>query len=72
MCSCLRSYLIMRSHYAKPSSEVTHEARNDDETTATQLQHLLASRNVYVSLSTILRNWRQLGWVYRGSAYYKM
>ena len=43
--------------------------RNDDKTTATQLQGLLASHNVYVSLSTILRHWRQLGWVYRGPAY---
>lgn len=43
--------------------------QNDDETTATQLQGVLASHNVYVSLSTILRNRRQLGWVYRGSAY---
>ena len=43
--------------------------RNNDETIATQLQGLLASHNVYVSLSTILRHRRQLGWVYRGSAY---
>ena len=43
--------------------------RADDETTATQLQELLASHGVYVSLSTILRSRKQLGWVYRGSAY---
>lgn len=43
--------------------------RADDETTATQLQVKLASVNVYVSLATILRNRRQLGWTYRGSAY---
>ena len=41
----------------------------DDETTATQLQEMLASHGVYVSLSTILRSRKQLGWVYRGSAY---
>lgn len=41
----------------------------DDETTATQLQALLASHNVYVSLSTIVRNRCQMGWIYRGSAY---
>ena len=41
----------------------------DDETTATQLQAKLASYNVYVSLSTILRNRLRLGWTYRGSAY---
>lgn len=43
--------------------------QEDDETTATQLQAKLASQGVYVSLSTILRNRRQLGWIYRGSAY---
>ena len=43
--------------------------RNDDETTATQLQCILASREIYVSLATIVRNRRQLGWIYRGSAY---
>jgi len=43
--------------------------RDDDETTATQLQVKLAAYNVHVSLSTILRNRRQLGWIYRGSAY---
>ena len=43
--------------------------REDDETTATQLQARLATHGVYVSLTTILRNRRQLGWIYRGSAY---
>ena len=41
----------------------------DDETTATQLQAMLASQNIYVSLATIVRNRVQLGWTYRGSAY---
>ena len=40
-----------------------------DKTTATQLQALLASEKIYVSLSTIVRNRLQLGWIYRGSAY---
>ena len=43
--------------------------REDDETTATQLQAKLAAEGVYVSLTTILHNRRQLGWIYRGSAY---
>ena len=43
--------------------------REDDETTATQLQAKLAAEGVYVSLTTILCNRRQLGWIYRGSAY---
>ena len=43
--------------------------REDDETTATQLQARLTIHGVYVSLATIVRNRCQLGWVYRGSAY---
>ena len=43
--------------------------KEDDETTATQLQGILAARNVYVSLATIVRNRLELGWTYRGSAY---
>ena len=43
--------------------------RRDDETTATQLQAMLASRGLYVSLSTIVRSRCQIGWIYRGSAY---
>ena len=41
----------------------------DDETTATQLQAMLASRMIYVSLATIVRNTLELGWTYCGSAY---
>ena len=40
-----------------------------DETTATQLQSILATYGIYVSLATILRNRSSLGWIYRGSAY---
>ena len=43
--------------------------REDDETTATQLQAKLAAHGCYVSLTTTLRNRRQLGWIYPGSAY---
>lgn len=48
---------------------IEHAMRQDDETTATQLQAMLASKNVYVSLATIVRNRVELGWTYRGSAY---
>jgi hypothetical protein len=41
----------------------------DDETTATQLQAILASKNVYVSHATIVRNRLDLGWIYCGTAY---
>ena len=43
--------------------------REDDETTATQLQSKLADYGIYVSLATILRSRQMLGWIYRGSAY---
>ena len=43
--------------------------QQDDETTATHLQANLAACNVHESLSMILRNRHQLGWMYRGSAY---
>ena len=50
--------------------ELIKEAlHNDDETTATQLQAMLASHRIYVSLCTIVCNRSQLGWIYRGSAY---
>ena len=43
--------------------------REDDETTATQLQAKLASHEIHVSLATILHSRKQLQWVYHGSAY---
>ena len=50
--------------------EVIDTAMKEDvELTATQLQSKLAAKGIYVSLTTILRNRKQLGWVYRGSAY---
>jgi len=56
--------------YPKLSPEVLQliedAMRNDDETAATQLQAILAAKDVYVSLTTIIRNRHQLGWIYRG------
>lgn len=43
--------------------------RQDDEATATQIQAILASYGVYISLTTIIRKRKQMGWIYRGSAY---
>ena len=43
--------------------------QEDDETTAAQLQVLLASEGHLMSLSTIIRCRKELGWTYRGSAY---
>lgn len=43
--------------------------RRDDETTATQIQTILAAHSVYASLATIIRARHQMGWIYRGSAY---
>ena len=41
----------------------------DDETTAIQIYRLLKQHDVSVSLSTILRSRKALGWTFRGSAY---
>ena len=41
----------------------------DDETTATQLQHLLCQLGVHISLATIKRCRKELGWTYQGSRY---
>ena len=48
---------------------VEQAMREDDETTATQLQAKLAVHGVYVSLTTIVCSRHQLDWTYRGSAY---
>ena len=55
---------------SKASLQVIENAmREDDETTATQLQSDLAIFGIYVSLATIVRNRTELGWNFRGSAY---
>ena len=41
----------------------------DDETTATQLQHLLCQSGVHISLATIKRCRKELGWTFQGSRY---
>ncbi len=43
--------------------------QQDDETTAAQIRLLFHRRGVRLSLTTILRGRRQLGWTFRGSAY---
>ena len=48
---------------------VEQQMRLDDETTAIQLHRLLVSKGHTISLSTILRCRKSLGWTYRGSAY---
>ena len=48
---------------------VEEQMRNDDETTAIQLHRLLVTKGHGISLSTILRCRKSLGWTYRGSAY---
>ena len=46
--------------------------REDDETTGVQLHALLVSKGYCVSLSTVLRCRKSLGWTFRGSAYCQM
>jgi hypothetical protein len=43
--------------------------KSDDETTATQLQKILAIHNIHLSLPTIIRLCSLLGWTFRGSSY---
>ena len=51
---------------------VESQMREDDETTAIQLADILRNRGCNLSLSTILRSRRSLGWTFRGSAYCQM
>ena len=48
---------------------IEEQMRADNETTAIQLHQMLKRNNVSVSLSTILRSRKALGWTFRGSAY---
>ena len=51
---------------------VKKQTREDDETSALQLHHLLLSKGHYLSIRTVLRCRRELGWTFRGSAYCQM
>ena len=46
--------------------------RLDDESMAVQLQEILKSEGYSLSLSTVLRCRKSLGWTFRGSAYCQM
>lgn len=46
--------------------------KEDDETTAHQLHKFLNDRGHQISISTIMRCRKELGWTYRGSAYCQM
>lgn len=48
---------------------VESRMRDDDETTATQLNELLFQNGIAMSLRTILRGRALLGWTFRGSRY---
>ena len=69
--------VLDRSPGSGRCSKITREVRQivetqmrlDDETTATQLHRLLEERGYRLSLSTILRFRRALGWTFRGSSY---
>ena len=41
----------------------------DDETTAHQIYHLLKEKGINISIWTIFRCRKDLGWTFRGSAY---
>ena len=48
---------------------VEEQMQRDDETTATQLHSFLLSKGINISLRTILRCRKSLGWTFRGSSY---
>ena len=48
---------------------IEEQMHKDDETTASELDHLLKAKGIKLSRSTILRCRRQLGWTYRRAAY---
>ena len=50
-------------------SIVEEQMIKDDETTAHQLHKILVDKGINISLSTILRCRKALGWTFRGSAY---
>ena len=68
---------IARNHGTGRSTKITQEVKDlieeqmqaDDETTAVELKCKLDANGIKLSLSTILRCRRALGWTYRGSAY---
>ena len=77
----LKNYSITKSISRKPGSGrrsivtseikriVDQQMEKDDETTACQLVKIIESNGFSLSLSTVLRCRRQLGWTWRGSAY---
>ena len=77
----LKRYEIYRSIHRKPGSGrlssitavikalVEQQMQTDDETTAYQLHKLLTSLGYKVSVRTVLRCRKDLGWTFRGSAY---
>lgn len=48
---------------------VEEQMQLDDETTATQLHSFLLRKGINISLKTILRCRKSLGWTFRGSSY---
>ena len=65
-----RSGSGLESRITDEVKKIVEEAmRQDDETTAYQLHVILTRPSISLSLSTILRCRRQLGWTFRGSAY---
>ena len=77
----LKRYEIYRSIHRKPGSGrlssitavikalVEQQMQTDDKTTAYQLHKLLTSLGYKVSVRTVLRCRKALGWTFRGSAY---
>ena len=48
---------------------INQQLLHDDETTAYQMHKMLTEKGIDISIATILRCRKQLGWTFRGSAY---
>ncbi len=75
-----RSKSILRKSGSGRKTKITSEVKciveakmqSDDETTATQLQQVLQMSGISISLTTVKRCRRELGWTFHGSRYCQM
>ena len=72
-----KSQCLSRKEGSGRPSKITSEVKavverqmeSDDETTAYQLHKLLTDRGYSLSITTILRCWKELGWTFRGEKF---
>ena len=79
LCYKQMSQLVRRPGSGRPTKitqptlqAIEAKMQADDETTATQLQHVLEQSGYKLSLSTIRRARYSLGWTFHGTRYYQL